>query len=244
MSPTAPRKTDLVAQALMGEIVSGALDPGGLLPKEDELAQRFWVTRGVVREAIKLLEVHHLVRPVRRRGTEILDPLRSLSPAVLSTMLQSAPGSVDSEVLANLLEIRAMVDAEMAGLAARRREEEDLEALRQSVDALAASRRDAERYSSAVDHLALCIARASHNRIFEMMVHWHERIRGEVGALTAISRQPSEPHLQGARALVKFIEAGDEESARRLVSAYHAWINPRILAIAALQSGANPETLS
>jgi len=70
-----PRKADRVAHDLLRRIVSGELPVGSLLPREDELAARYQVNRSVIREAVKLLEVHRLVRPVRRRGTEVLSPL-------------------------------------------------------------------------------------------------------------------------------------------------------------------------
>src|SRR5688572_11597010 len=83
----APRKADRVSRDLLGRIVSGDLPVGSILPKEDELAEHYQVNRSVIREAIKLLEVHRLVRPVRRRGTEVLSPLSSMSPEVLRALL-------------------------------------------------------------------------------------------------------------------------------------------------------------
>lgn len=83
----ADRKADRVAQDLLRRIVAGEVEVGSLLPKEAELAEAHGVNRSVIREAIKLLEVHRLVRPIRRRGTEVLDPMASMSPEVLRAML-------------------------------------------------------------------------------------------------------------------------------------------------------------
>src|SRR5688572_19789978 len=122
MAPAlAARKADVVARDLMRRIVGGELPVGSLLPKEDELAARYRVNRSVIREAVKLLEVHRLVRPVRRRGTEVLSPLASLSPEVLRALLVPSPGRIDPRVLGGLLEIRAALDVEMSGRAAERR---------------------------------------------------------------------------------------------------------------------------
>jgi len=92
------RKADRVADAILDRVVSGSLPAGSILPKEDLLAEEFGVNRGVVREAIKLLEVHELVRPVRRLGTLVLDPHLSTSPAVLSAMLEPKPGTIDKQL--------------------------------------------------------------------------------------------------------------------------------------------------
>ena len=65
MSTPRARKADLVANELLRKIVSGAVDVGSLLPKQNELAAEYGVNQSVVPEAIKLPEVHQLVRPVR-----------------------------------------------------------------------------------------------------------------------------------------------------------------------------------
>ncbi len=115
------RKADEVADDLLRSIVAGELAVGSLLPRESDLAERYGVGRSVVREAMKLLEVHRLVRPTKKRGTAVLDPLRSVTPAVLSAMLFDARGRVDPEMLAEFLEIRAELDEKMTRLAAARR---------------------------------------------------------------------------------------------------------------------------
>ncbi|MCA9850550.1 MAG: FadR family transcriptional regulator, partial [Dehalococcoidia bacterium] len=110
----------MVSRDLLEQIVRGDLAVGSLLPREAELAAAYGVNRSVVREAIKLLEVHRLVRPTRRLGTVVLDPMASLTPEVLRAMLvrRDAEGArVDVTVLAGLLEIRAGLDVQMAALA-------------------------------------------------------------------------------------------------------------------------------
>ncbi|MCA9605115.1 MAG: FadR family transcriptional regulator, partial [Myxococcales bacterium] len=110
------RKADRVADDLLRQIVGGTLEIGSLLPKEAELAAEYGVNRSVIREAIKLLEVHRLVRPIKRRGTEVLDPLASVSPEVLQAMMVPAPGRIDRERLRDYLEIRATLDVQMSVL--------------------------------------------------------------------------------------------------------------------------------
>jgi GntR family phosphonate transport system transcriptional regulator len=57
----------LIADELRREIVSGARPPGGKLPPEGELAERFGVHRNTVRQAVAALAAEHLV--VARRGS-------------------------------------------------------------------------------------------------------------------------------------------------------------------------------
>ena len=104
------RKADKVADSLLRSIVSGEISIGSLLPKEAELAEHHGVNRSVIREAIKLLEVHRLVQPRRRRGTEVLDPMASLSPEVIEAMLAPEAGRLDPEVLADLLRVLGAIE--------------------------------------------------------------------------------------------------------------------------------------
>ncbi|MDQ3614011.1 MAG: GntR family transcriptional regulator, partial [Chloroflexota bacterium] len=50
-----------VAERLLGEILDGSFSPGSSLPSEFELVERFGVSRVVVREAIRALQVRGLV---------------------------------------------------------------------------------------------------------------------------------------------------------------------------------------
>ncbi len=120
----ATTKADTVSADILRKIVRGDLETGALLPKAEVLAEDYGVNRGVVREAIKSLEVQNLVQPRKRRGTEVLDPATSFSAEVMSAMLLPEGGAspqVDLAVLADFLEIRAVLATQMAILAAARR---------------------------------------------------------------------------------------------------------------------------
>lgn len=236
----AVRKADRVARDLLGQVVAGTLAVGEILPREADLAERYGVNRSVVREAIKLLEVHKLVRPVRRRGTEVLDPLRSMSPEVLSAMLRPEGGPIDTDVLGDLLEVRAELDVLMAGLAAERRTDEDLVAMRAMLERIAAALEDGPLYGRLLSDMAELIARASQNRLLEALVHWNAAIYDEHEALFANVRLATPPHLQGLSALIDLIEDRDADTVRRLVAAFHEWATPRLLAAARLASGELP----
>ncbi len=236
LSPTA-RKADVVADDLLRRIVAGELGVGALLPKEPELAEHYGVNRSVVREAVKQLEVHHLVRPVKRRGTVVLDPFRSPSPDVLRAMVVPRPGVIDRQALSELLEIRAKLDVEMSALAAERRSERDLAAMDESLDELRAALGDPERYAKAMDELMVVIARSTGNRIYQMLVHWHNQVRADLPILQQVIRMANEPHLEGVRFLVGLVRGREIEQVRAFVEAVHEWAIPRVLAAAALTSG-------
>lgn len=222
------RKADDVAEDLLGRIVHGEIPVGSLLPREADLAEQYGVGRSVVREANKLLEVHRLVEPRRRRGTEVLDPLASLTPKVIGAMLVARDGRIDRAMLAELLEIRALLDAELAGLAAERRTAADLANIERCLQRLATTAADSDAGRDALDDFGLALAHASGNRLFVMLSHWHRQITRGLGALlTPVRARVAE--LDGHRLLVQAIRNRDGQLARELVRQFHTWANREIL---------------
>ncbi len=232
-----PRKADLVADDLLRRIVRGEIATGTNLPRESELAERYGVNRSVVREAIKLLEVHRLVRPIRRRGTEVLDPLASLSPDVLRAMLQPEPGRIDRAILANLLEVRAHLDVEMNAVAAERRTDADVAAIEDAIASIRSSLATPRVYAERVNDLTVAIARATHNRVYEMLVAWHRMVHADTEEIFLAVRLASGQHAQGLELLLDAIRRRDVPTARALVTTYHEWATPRMLEAARALAG-------
>ncbi len=232
-----PRKADTVANNLLERIVAGGFTVGATLPTEDELADEYKVNRSVVREAIKLLEVHSLVKPVRRRGTEVLDPMASISPRVLRAMLSPAPGRVDLTVLASFLELRAAIDVEMSTLAAQRRTPKDVARMRGALAAMGACLGDQPAYADAHGHLSDAIAAATHSVAFTFIAHWHQQISLDLDRVYSVVRQATGQHLAGMTFLVDLMEQGDVDTVRQVLNQAHAWGRPRMLAAAALLNG-------
>lgn len=230
------RKADRVARDLLAHIVSGDLPVGSLLPKESQLAEQYGVNRGVVREANKLLEVHGLVHPIKRRGTEVLDPRESLSPEVLRAMLQGTDDRIRPDVLAEFLEIRAELDRLMCGLAAERRTDEDVALMEALLARAEAVVDDQKRYGEVMDGLGLLLASASRNRIFAMLAHWHRKVYREFEALFDIVRMNPRAHLVGAGMLVGAVKDGNRELTETIVSTFHEWAGERLLEMASTEN--------
>ncbi len=108
--------SDHVAQTLKKAIVDGLL-PAGELLRQDEIASHFHVSKIPVREALKHLEAKGLVTFLRNRGAVVA----SLSAAEID----------------EYMEIRAMLEARAARLAATRIDDQTIEQARQHLDAFA-----------------------------------------------------------------------------------------------------------
>jgi hypothetical protein len=109
-----------VTDALVERIVSGDLGPGTLLPTEPRLCEAFSVSRTVIREAVKILEQKGLVRIKQGQGTTVAKPdeWNLLDPVVLEASVRH---DKDLRILDDLVEVRRVLESDMAGQAAERR---------------------------------------------------------------------------------------------------------------------------
>ena len=124
----------VLADTLRAEITSGRWAPGERLPTEPQLCRSSGVSRSTVREALRLLASQNLIVTTRgvAGGSFVAHPSATQLADTLTTgmrMLRAA-SVVDA---AELLEVREMVEVPAAGLAARRRTEEHLTVLRESL---------------------------------------------------------------------------------------------------------------
>ncbi|HOJ17740.1 MAG: GntR family transcriptional regulator [Ignavibacteriales bacterium] len=62
-----------IFEELLGEVESGKLGPNEKFPSENDLCQRFNVSRGTIREALKLLEQHGVITRTQGKGTFITE---------------------------------------------------------------------------------------------------------------------------------------------------------------------------
>ncbi|MFJ4723235.1 FadR/GntR family transcriptional regulator [Streptomyces luteogriseus] len=117
MSATGRGLHGRVLDTLGPEITAGEYPPGSVL-RTDELAQRFDVSRSVMREAVRVLESMYLVESRRRVGVTVRpkSEWNVYDPQVIRWRLAGAdrPGQLRS-----LTVLRSAVEPVAAGLAAR-----------------------------------------------------------------------------------------------------------------------------
>jgi DNA-binding FadR family transcriptional regulator len=125
----------LVLVSLIEAITTGELEADEPLPREEDLAERFDVSRGVTREAIRALEERGLVTVKHGSGATV-NPREDwdlLDPDVLAGLLA---GPHATEALDESIECRLIVETEAAALAAERASEEDRGALAMALDSM------------------------------------------------------------------------------------------------------------
>lgn len=126
---------DGVAEELLNCIAGGELRPHEPLPSEAEIARRCEVSRLTVREAIKSLCFQNVVTIRRGLGTFVNPPEEWTSfRAILHAQFSAGESDGGAEVLlGSVLELRSLLGAGAAALAAVRRRECDLDFMRASL---------------------------------------------------------------------------------------------------------------
>src|SRR3954463_16723282 len=115
--------SDQVFGTLLEALLSGRYAPGEKLPTQRALAADLGVTMSSLREALKRLEQMGLVEARQGDAMRVRDWREHGGLDVIAHLLFRS-GGVDAGVLADVLEARALMLRELAGLAAERRTED------------------------------------------------------------------------------------------------------------------------
>jgi GntR family transcriptional regulator, galactonate operon transcriptional repressor len=162
------RLSGQVLQELQRLIADEYPAPGSRLPKEAELAERFQVSRIVIREAMKMLEDRGLVEVRAGRGTLTVprNPNRVKESLLLLFRDQPIPTMKDME---SMLELRQVLEETSASLAAVRATEENLKEIE---EALAGMAKEGDLSHTIESDLRFhrAVMRAAHNPYLEMVL--------------------------------------------------------------------------
>ncbi len=121
MSPSKrPSLVEQVRQSLLGDLTSGKLEPGAKLANENELAERFAVSRSTIREAVgSLMDAGYLVRR-HGSGTYVTASPRTRHPletTVSYTAMIRASGHTPAEtVVSKAVRAPAEDECDLLGL--------------------------------------------------------------------------------------------------------------------------------
>ncbi|MCD0489981.1 FadR family transcriptional regulator [Pedobacter sp. MC2016-14] len=156
---------DKIIKQLKQLITSGQLQPGDRLPAERMLAEKFGVGRSYVREAILRLEFYGLLKTNPQSGTYVAGLSLKVLDNIITDVIKFSKDDFNA-----MLEARYYLELDAVRLAAERRTEQDIEALR-------AAMTDYEnKIDSGVDAVEedmifhIKIASASKNSVIESMI--------------------------------------------------------------------------
>lgn len=210
--PRPIRLGDAVVQSLEQLIETGVYRPGDRIPTEKELAERFGVSRAVVREAVACLKADGYVTTRQGAGAYVAP-----RPGLLSFRMDPAD-QVSPPDLRHIFELRIAVETATAELAALRHSADDLARMSDALAQMDQAFREGTDGSAGDDAFHRAIARATHNPYLQRFIAF-------LGHHFAASRRPTWSKAgQGSgraeaaqaehRRLFEAIAAGDSAAAR------------------------------
>lgn len=156
---------DKIIRQLKQLMSEGLLKPGDRLPAERILAEKFGVGRTYVRDAIRKLEFFGLLKTSPQSGTYVAQYNIQMMEGILNDII-----NFNKNDFFALIEARYYMEINAARLAAQRRTEEDLEALRAAVAAYDAKINAKENAVQEDMFIHLKIANAAKNSVMESML--------------------------------------------------------------------------
>ena len=213
-----PRRSRNLAHTLVetlgAQLRGGAIRPGDKLPSESAIMQTFGVSRGVVREALSRLAAAGMVQTQHGIGTFALAPDRE------GRFNLQRPEVTDLDDLLSMMELRTSVESDAAGLAATRRGDTDLQAMRAALDDFVSHLSTVGETVSPDFRFHLAIAHATGNRYYSDLMDQLGMAAIPSSRMSSVRLDPlvRERHLQKVHQehhdIYAAIERRDPEAAR------------------------------
>lgn len=229
-STRAPRVTEGAIDKIRERIVSGAWGPGDRLPKESELAAELGLSRNSLREAVRALSQLRVLEVRQGDGTYV----SSLEPGLLLESTGFISHLLLGETEIELYEVRRILEAAAAALAAGRIDANERVELAQSLERMQEAGSVEELVEADVAFHAV-IAKAAGNAVLASLLAslstrtmrirlWHGRTADDA------LHETREEH----RRIYEAIIAGDPELARAAATAHIAsgerWLRGQLAA--------------
>lgn len=158
-------RADLAAQKIIELIREKKLQPGDRLPNEQELAELLKVGRSTLREAIKRLAARNILTVRQGSGTYVSDHTGVPEDPLGLTFIEKGP-----KLAKDLVELRLMIEPEMAATAAERITEDQKKELTLRYNTLAQKLNSGENFVNA-DALFHCyIAECAGNSVLQNLM--------------------------------------------------------------------------
>ncbi len=219
------RLASVVVDELARRIISGSLSAGAALPTEDALCREFGFSRTVMREGLKLLEERRLLRVEQGRGTTV-EPRERWNMLDSDVMRIALEYDDDLTLINDLVGVRRVLEGEMTRDAAGRLADDDLAALAEHIDQMAAAVDDFASFD-ALDHgFHRILMRASGSEVGSTIVAAiHENARDNATIHGPATVELNERSVAEHRSILDALTARDGELAAARMAAHieSAW---------------------
>jgi DNA-binding FadR family transcriptional regulator len=211
-----------IAEQIRQAMRAGELAAGERLPSELELAKAFGVSRPTVREAMRILAASNLVEASRGAGggtfVALPGPIDVAEALGETIELWFQAGSTTA---AEVDEARALIERGCVRLAAERRTEADLDAIRAAVDAAREPNLDTDLFLALNLEFHVAISRAAHNAVLELAMTAIHLVRPRTNTLLVAALRHA-PIAEQHDAIYEAIRDGDPDAAEAAFDAHVA----------------------
>jgi GntR family transcriptional repressor for pyruvate dehydrogenase complex len=207
------RVAEEVADRIRVLILDGTFPQGQPLPSERVLTEQFGVSRGSIRDALRMLETIGLIETQHGRGTFPRELTVDRLVAPLASMM-----TYQHDLQDELMDVRRMFEPAVARVAATRATDEDFADLQRILDT---QRRKLKTGRSAIVedtafHAAL--ARSTRNRVIVSLMATLNDLLVESRTMTLRQKGRPAKSIEGHEAVVAALRRRDAEGAARAMS--------------------------
>lgn len=200
-------------------IAEGELKSGDRLPAERRLAEIFKVSRHSVREAIRALEQQHIVTSRLGDGTYVLEKKAEQVIEPLATALERCKGK-----LAEVLELRKLIEPQIASLAALHVTDAQLAEMRARLDEQIGEIREGRTGTDADCEFHKVIAAATGNSVLQEMVARIHDLVAESRDFTLMTEHRREWAIRTHERIFKALCARDPKGAFKEMHEHIAYV--------------------
>jgi len=202
------RIAEEVADRIRVLMLDGTFPPGEPLPSERHLAERFGVSRGSIRDALRTLETIGLVETLHGQGTFPLELSVDRLVAPLASVM-----SYRADLQDELLDVRRMFEPAVARVAALRASAEDLTELQKILDAQRLKLKTGQSAISEDTAFHAILARATRNRVVMSIMATLNDLLVESRTSSLLQKGRPARSIDGHEAVVAALRRRDAEGA-------------------------------
>ena len=202
------RIAEEVADRIRVLMLDGTFPAGQPLPSERHLAERFGVSRGSIRDALRTLETIGLLQTRHGQGTFPLELSVERLVAPLASGMSYRPDLQDE-----LLDVRRMFEPAVARAAALRATEDDLADLQRILDAQRQKLRAGQSAITEDTAFHAILARASRNRVIMSIMATLNDLLVESRTQSLLQKGRPTRSIEGHESVVAALRRRDAEGA-------------------------------
>jgi GntR family transcriptional regulator, galactonate operon transcriptional repressor len=207
---------DQTVDTLGRRMVAGELAPGERMPPEAELAESLGVSRLALREAMKTLAAKGMVSIRTRTGTHV-QPRRAWNLFDPTVLQWHAHGGLDAKFVADLMELRRLIEPAAARLAAVQATRPQLQAVRRAYEAMAQAADEAAYIAADLAFHGAVLDACDNAFIGQLQGAIAEVLKVSFTASASPRADDREKALRLHQALLQALEARDADAAAAAV---------------------------